>query len=294
MVVERLISAQEEDRKGRFDEREVRARISEALRKLGPGGGLFEGVHIFTPSADVPDDSALRLVILPVDRAYMKQDAKTAEDEVLEIVRANGSKPRYRSNRLVFLAADQSSLLRLRDGVRAALAWGSIVDDVKNKRLNIDGLQDDQAKLELGRAEGGVPKLVRECFKWLLCPVMSSATDRQASVEVYALPTGDASYASEIERVCQDNELVISAWSPIHLRNKMRELYWKDGAVATRAAAVWEDMQRYLYLPRLKRRAVLAQVIEKGAGSRDFFGTAYGQRGDQFSARSMSTRRPQK
>lgn len=25
-----------------------------------------------------------------------------------------------------------------------------------------------------------------------------------------------------------ENELVIEAWSPIHLRSKLQELYWKD------------------------------------------------------------------
>jgi len=272
-----------EDRKARFDDRaEVRARIGEALKKLAAGGTLFEGIHIFTPNGDIPDDSALRLVFLPVDKAYTRQDAKIVEDEVLEIVHKNGSKPRYRANRLVFIAADRGGLVRLRDGVRTALAWGSIVDDVKNARLNIDRLQEDQAKAEQVRADGAVPKLARECFKWLLCPVMATATDKEASIEVYALPTGDGTYASEIERVCQDNELVISTWSPIHLRSKLRELYWKDATVAVRAAAVWEDMQRYLYMPRMKRRAALETVIVKGAATRDFFGTAYGQRGDQF------------
>jgi predicted AAA+ superfamily ATPase len=66
---------------------------------------------------------------------------------------------------------------------------------------------------------------------------------------------------------------VIGAWSPIHLRTNLRELYWKDGTVAVRAASVWEDMQRYLYMPRLKRRSALEQAIVKGAASRDFFGT---------------------
>ena len=272
-----------EDRKGRFDDRaEVRAKIADALKRLSQGSALFEGVHIFTPSGDIPDDSALRLVFLPVDKAYTKQEAKMAEDEVLEIVRSNGSKPRYRANRLVFIAADQGSLIRLRDGVRTALSWGSIVDDVKGARLNVDRLQEEQAKKELLDAEGAVPKLARECFKWLLCPVMAAATDRQATVEAFALPTGDRTYSDSIERACQDNELVISAWSPIHLRGKLRELYWKDSIVTVRAAAVWEDMQRYLYMPRMKRRSVLEQVIVKGAGSRDFFGTACGQRGDQF------------
>jgi hypothetical protein len=80
----------------------------------------------------------------------------------------------------------------------------------------------------------------------------------------------------------EENELVISTWSPVHLRNKLRELYWKESTIAVRAAAVWEDMQKYLYLPRLKQRSVLEQAVAKGAASRDFFGTAYGQSGDQF------------
>ena len=46
--------------------------------------------------------------------------------------------------------------------------------------------------------------------------------------------------------------------------------------------AFWEDTLRYLYLPRLKDRDVLAQAIRSGAASRDFFGTAYGQHDGSF------------
>ena len=79
-----------------------------------------------------------------------------------------------------------------------------------------------------------------------------------------------------------DNELVIATWSPIHLRAKLKELYWKADKPAVGALAFWEDTLRYLYLPRLKTRSVLAQAIVKGAGSRDFFGTAYGQHEGKF------------
>ena len=41
--------------------------------------------------------------------------------------------------------------------------------------------------------------------------------------------------------------------------------------------AFWEDTLRYLYLPRLKSREVLAAVVRTGAASKDFFGTAYGE-----------------
>jgi predicted AAA+ superfamily ATPase len=271
-----------EDRKNRFDDRgEVRARIADALKKLGGGGSLFEAVHVFTPHADIPDDGALRLVFLPPEKAYSTQDAGAAFGEVLEIVRTNGAKPRYRGNRLVFVAPDQGSLMRLRECVRTVLAWSSIIDDIEQKRLNIDQLQEDQAKKALETAKGTVPRAARDCFKWLLNPVMASATDREGTVEEYEINT-DGAYADAIARLCQEHEVVVSAWSPIHVRNTLRELYWKDGAVAARAAAVWEDMQRYLYMHRLARRGVLEQAIVQGAATTDFFGTAYGQSGERF------------
>jgi len=272
-----------EDRKGRFDDRsEVRGKIAEVLKRITSSATLFDGVHPFTPHSDIPDDASLRLVLLPPDKPYSKQEPKTAFDEVLEILRSNGTKPRYRGNRLVFIAPDQGSLLRLKDCVRTALAWASIVDDIKAGRLNIDRLQEEQAKKELEAADNAVPRVVRECFKWLLCPVMTAATERKPTVEVFSLNTAGTAYGAEIERVCQENELVISAWSPVHLRNKLRELYWKDGVTAVRAASVWEDLQKYLYLSRLKHRSVLEQAIHKGAATRDFFGTAYGQSGETF------------
>ena len=127
-----------------------------------------------------------------------------------------------------------------------------------------------------------LPRVARECYKWLLCPVQATPTDRQPTIEAFPLNTSGSALGAEIQRVCHDNELVISAWSPIHLRETLKKLYWKDGKVAVNAMALWEDMQRYLYLPRLKDRHVLEQAIIKGASSKDFFGTAYGQTGDVF------------
>jgi hypothetical protein len=75
---------------------------------------------------------------------------------------------------------------------------------------------------------------------------------------------------------------VISTWSPIHLRTKLKELYWKSDKQTVKAADFWEDSLRYLYLSRLKSRGVLAQAIVKGAGTRDFFGTAYGEHDGKF------------
>ena len=272
-----------EDRKRRFHEtHDLRPKMAEVLRKLTGGASFFGGVHVFTPSGDVPDDTALRLVVLPPDKFFSRAEPRVASDEVLAYVRFNGTKPRHRGNRLIFLAPDHGALTRVSDCLRTALAWKSIVEDVEASRLNIDLVQKKQAEKELKTAEDVLPKAARECFRWLLCPSQALPTDPQPTVESFNLNTSGAGLNAEIERVCQENELVISTWSPIHLRKWLKELYWKNGKTATGALTFWDDTLRYLYLPRLKSRTVLEQAITKGAAGRDFFATAYREQNGQF------------
>jgi hypothetical protein len=272
-----------EDRKRRFDDlTDVRVKLGEVLKKLSHGVSLVDGIHVFTPHADVPDDGALRLVVLSPDQWYSRDESRLAFDAVLDYVRNNGSKPRYRGNRLLFLAPEHASHGRLADCVRIALAWNSIVEDVKDGRLNIDLLQKKQAEKELQTAEAVLPRVARECYKWLICPVQHSPTESKPTVEAFPLNTSGSSLGDEIERVCVENELVIVAWSPIHLRSKLGELYWKLEKTSAGAMAFWEDTTRYLYLPRLRTRRVLEEAIIKGAATRDFFGTAYGQHDGKF------------
>ena len=272
-----------EDRKRRFDDRtEVRGKIASALKKVVGSATFFDGVHIFTPNGDVPDDGALRIVVLPPENWYSREESRLAIDAVLECLRQNGPKPRYRANRLIFLVADHGSLSRLIDAARVALAWGSIVDDVSQARLNIDQLQEKQADKELQTAEEVLPRAARECYKWLLCPGQETPTVVTPAVEAFPLNPAGGSVGGEIERVCIENELVITTWSPVHLRDTFRDFYWKGERSAAGAMAFWEDTLRYLYLPRLKNRDVLAQAIRTGAASRDFFGTAYGQSAETF------------
>ena len=148
--------------------------------------------------------------------------------------------------------------------------------------LNIDKNQYEQARKESQAATLVVPRAARECFKWLLCPVQDDPTATKPTIEPFPLNTTSGSPGAELARVCRENELVIEVWSPIHLRTKLKELYWKADKSAVSAMAFWEDSQRYLYLPRLKSRDVLASVVRNGAASQDFFGTAYGQTDGKF------------
>ncbi|MEQ1824158.1 MAG: DUF499 domain-containing protein [Fimbriimonadaceae bacterium] len=271
-----------EECKKRFEDGAVRGRMAEILKRLTSNAAFFDGTHIFTPHSDVPDDSALRLIVLAPEQFYSREESRLAFEGVLDHVRNHGTMPRYRGNRLIFLAPDHGALTRLRDCIRIALAWNSIVEDVAEMRLVIDNLQAQQAKNELRGAEEVLPRVARECYKWLLCPAQDNPTAAKPTVEFFQLNTGGASLGSEIERVCIDNVLVITTWSPIHLRDELKKLYWKTDKPSFSAMAFWEDTLRYLYLPRLKSRSVLEQAIVKGSDSQDFFGTAYGYHEGKF------------
>lgn len=255
--------------------------MAEILKRLTSNAAFFDGTHIFTPHSDVPDDSALRLIVLAPEQFYSREESRLAFEGVLDHVRNHGTMPRYRGNRLIFLAPDHGALARLRDCIRIALAWNSIVEDVAEMRLVIDNLQAQQAKNELRGAEEVLPR-VWECYKWLLCPGQTTPTDSKLTIETFPLNTGGASLSNEIELVCIDNELIITTWSPIHLRDELKKLYWKTDKPSFSAMAFWEDTLRYLYLPRLKSRSVLEQAIVKGSDSQDFFGTAYGYHEGKF------------
>ncbi|MDW8264005.1 MAG: ATP-binding protein [Gemmataceae bacterium] len=248
-----------EDRKRRFDDKtDVRNKIEVVVKRLFSRVTLFDGVHVFTRHADVPDDSALRLVILPPEQWYMRESPRQAEDAVLEHLRMHGSQPRHRANRLIFVAADQPVLHRLKDATRVALAWASIVEDVKEDRLNIDQNQRKQAEREAQSAAEVLPRVARECFKWLLCPVQDDPRASKPTIEAFQLNTTSGSAAGELERICRENELVIETWSPIHLRDYLKRFYWKPDTPHVRAMTFWEDTLKYLYLPRLKSRDVSA------------------------------------
>jgi predicted AAA+ superfamily ATPase len=271
-----------EDRKRRFDDAEVRKRVETVTQKLFSNSSAFDAVHIFTPHADVPDDSVLRLIVLSPDQWYAKESRRQADDAVHDYLKNHGTQPRHRANRLLFIAPDQTTIGRLLDATRTVLAWESIVSDVDSGRLNIDQARKRQAQAETKSATDALPRVTRECFKWLLCPVQDDPTASTPTIEAQALGTSTGSAHAELDRVCDENAFVIANWAPIHLRDKLKEFYWKPDKPHASGMGFWEDSQRYLYLDRLKDKTVLATAIRKGSETPDFFGTASGIAGDHY------------
>lgn len=269
-----------EDRKRRFQDKEdVFPTVRERVQR-GFASGVFGGIHVFTDSGDVPDDWALRLVVMPPDAAFSKSGQSLAIDRATEILKKRGDQPRFKQNRLIFLAADYDSVSRLKDHVRSFLAWRSIVADYKDNRIVLDNLMAKQANASLEQAEETVRRMIRETYKWIVAPMQEARPGKGLSElrwEHFQVNPGAQNWSQEVERVLKENELLINEWAPIHLAKVLKDWFWKDDVKETNALNVWQQSCQQLYLPRLKDDSVFQMTMAAGAESRDFFGFAQGK-----------------
>ncbi|MDD3354816.1 DUF499 domain-containing protein [Zoogloea sp.] len=274
-----------EERKRRFQDKEdvfpiIRDRLQKALNS-----GSFGGIHIFTASSDVPDDWHLRLVVLPPDAAFTRSNQSLAIDCATDILKHRGEQPRFKQNRLIYLAADYDSVSRLKDQVRSTMAWQSIVSDYRDNRILLDNFMAQQASQSLSAAQDALVRMIRETYKWLLTPMQEARPGKGLSElqwEHFPLNAGAQNLPQEIDRVLKENELLITEWAPIHLAKVLRDWFWKDDIQAVSALKVWQQSCQQLYLPRLKDDVVFQATMGAGADSRDFFGFAQGQEGDRY------------
>lgn len=274
-----------EERKKRYKDKEdvfpaIRKRAQESF-----AGGLFGGIHVFTDSVDVPDDWQLRLVVLSPDAGYSKSGASQAIVKAGEILKNRGDQPRGKQNRLIFLAAEQDNVSRLKDQVRTMLAWESIVNDYKDNRITLDNLMARNATASLDQAKEALKRMIRETYKWLLAPVQTAVAGRGLSDiqwEHFPVNPGAANLTQEIERVLKENELLITEWAPYHLANMLKTWFWKDDVKEVVAQEVWQKSCCYLYLPRLRDSTVFVHTLSVGLESSDFFGVAQGKDGDRY------------
>ncbi|MES1941729.1 hypothetical protein T5B8_15895 [Salinisphaera sp. T5B8] len=273
-----------EGRKGGFSDLEdvfplLRGRLSRLFGK----GNCFGGIHVFTPSADVPDDygKGPRLVVLPYQDGYSRAEPSRAQAAAEEILRNRGDQPRQKQNRLLFLAADYDAVSRLKEQARTQLAWNSIVNDVNQDRITLDNRQAKQAKQQLDRADDVLKQLLRDAYKWILCP-SGRSNSKHVEWEAVTVSSTAPNLIGEIETKVQEEEWLARDWSPFHLKRVLDAWYFKDGKPDVSAAKVWQDTCQFLFLPRLINDSVFRRAIEDGLASRDYFGFARGKEGDEY------------
>lgn len=267
------------------DRDEVIPYIKERVRRCFGNQHTFAGIHVFTPSSDVPDDygSGPRLVVLPLEGAYSRTQTNAAFTEAESILLKRGEQPRQKQNRLIFLAPDFDYISRLKEQVRIYLAWHSIVNDIDSGTLIHDTANFNQAKNHKKTSEKSVDTLVRETWKWLISPSQEMTKDgfkllwEAVQVQPYA-----PNLIKEIENKLREEEWVIYEWSPIFLRNMLNKWYFKDNTDDVSALKVWQDTCHYLYLPRLVNDSVFSATLTSGLESKDFYAYASGKDDERY------------
>ena len=259
---------------------ELKRRVSNVFGR----NSIFAGVHVFTNSVDVPDDYGFgpRLVVLSPSEGYTKTDGNHAINAAEKILAFRGDQPRQKRNRLIFFAPDTDIVGRLNEAGRTYLAWKEIVNDINEGKLNLDLFQAKLAKKNTESAEKMLQQMVRESYKWILCPMQFKATDKSVDWEAVAVSTNSANLIQEIENRLREEEWIISEWSPIHLKSLLAQWYFKEDVKDVNGLKVYQDTCHYLYLPRLINDQVYRNAIGRGLESNDFFGFASGKDGDRY------------
>ena len=265
-----------------YDERDIEAEIKRRLERLRQGvktSGLA-AVHVCPDSsADVPDEQAVRLVILsPRSTCVSMTDTTQATNDAMVLLCTRGSAQRLYRNMLVFLAADAGTLPALKEGVRDALAWRSIYDE--REGLNLDPEQVKEAKLNQDSSSRTVDDRLSETYRWLLTPFVEVANPGQTQWEPLPLEGGSEPLLTRIVARLRREEKLIDLWAPSLLKMELDNHLWKERDSLS-VKELWTMLCSYCFLPRLRDFSVLEQTIRDGvAGS--FFALASGLEGERY------------
>lgn len=261
-----------EDRATQIAASDVEYEIERRLKKL-KREKPFSGIHVCPDSSlDVPDEQAVRLVVLGPKEGFASsaQDC-AARRTVCDMLENRGTSPRVWRNMLVFLAPEQSSLALLEQEVRRYLAWKSIQSD--SQALNLDAAQNRETEHSLKRSDETVELRLKEVWCWLLVPGIDRTDMKTLEWESARLSGNDESIVSRAARKLLQNEQVITKWAPALLLMELDNLLWR-GVESLQIKQLWEDLCKYCYLPRLADYSVLEEAIQSGLPSGEYFGYA--------------------
>jgi len=269
------------DRAGQIEEQLVLLEIDKSLAIYINGlgdRGHFDTVQVSpSSSADVPDEpGGVRAVILGVAHPHNGRETSEAMTEAKDIMLQRGSSPRVYRNMLVFLAAEGKHLDNLKEAMRSALAWSGIVKDTD--RLNLTQRDSALAKAKMTEADETVKTRLKETWCYLLYPIQESA---QADVEwtTAKVPAQDGLLSRASKKLASDEGL-LPELGPARLDRELQKYIW-NGKGHLSLKDLWEYLNRYIYLPRVKDRNVLIKAVRASVGAMVPGPFAYAERWDE-------------
>ncbi len=258
---------------------EIDRRLVTYVNSLGDRG-LFDAVQV-TPgsSADVPDEpNGVRAVVLGVRHPHNGRDESGAMAAAGEILTQRGHTPRVYRNVLVFLAADTRQVDNLIGAMRHALAWDGIVRDTES--LNLTQRDIAFANTKLTEANDTVKTCIREGWCYLIYPKQDGAKADVTWIQG-RIPARDGLLGRASKRLVEEEGL-LPELGPTRLDHELRKYIWRDRN-HIHLKDLQEYLDRYLYLPRMKDRSVLARTVSAAVGGLLPGPFAYAERWDEAS-----------
>ncbi len=255
-----------EDRAAKLEPEIVEREIVRRLRQQTQRRGDFTAVHPCPASADVPDESTARLVILPPTTGHRTraQDSE-ALATALNILDKRGDIPRTYRNMLIFVAPDTGEWEPLERETRRYLAWDLIIQEAEG--LNLDANQRREATRGKEQSNDTVGMRLNEAYRWLLVPTQEG-TD-PIKWEATPIPGSDDNPVAKAVAKVRNDQQLITKWSPVLLKMELDNWLWKDKPHIS-LKRVWECLATYLYLSRLRDSDVLLDTVREGIKTKAF------------------------
>lgn len=249
------------DKAAQIEEALVLVTIDQELNKYINGigdRGHFDAIQVApSSSADVPDEAGgVRAVVLGVAHPHTGRDGSEAQKASREILMQRGTVPRVYRNMLVFLAAEARQLDSLKEAVRAALGWEQIVRDTE--RLNLTQSDSALAKAKRDESKETMRTRLQECWCYLLYPHQDSAHD-EFQWSSGKVPAQDG-LLSRASRKLVSDEALLPELGPTRLDRDLQKYIW-NGKPHLHLKDLWEYLNRYIYLPRIKNQEVLVKAV---------------------------------
>lgn len=250
------------DKAAQLEEALVSVTIDQELNKYINGitdRGHFDAIQVApASSADVPDEAGgVRAVILGIAHSHNGRDSSEAQKAAREILMQRGTVPRVYRNTLVFITAEARQLDSLKEAVRAALGWEQIVRDIE--RLNLTQSDSAMARAKRDESKDTMRTRLQECWCYLLYPHQESA---HAEFEWSSgkIPAQDG-LLSRASRKLVSDEALLPELGPSRLDRDLQKYIW-NGKPHLQLKDLWEYLNRYLYLPRIKNQQVLVRAVQ--------------------------------
>ena len=225
--------------------------------------GHFDAVQVAPGnSGDIPDEAGgVRAVVLGVAHPHSGREGSEALKTARDMLLHRGSTPRVYRNMLVFLTAEARQIDNLKDAMRGVLAWEGIVRDTE--RLNLTQSDSALARDKAAEVKETMRTRLREAWCYLLYPVQDGAEAEVTWISGKA-PVQDGILGRASKRLV-DEEALLTELGPGRLDRELQRYIW-NGKDHVSLKDLWEYVNRYTYLPRLKNRSVLVKTIGSAVG----------------------------